>query len=313
MNSHLFEKQTVLIVDDAKTNITILAELLKQDYQVRAATNGEKALEIAFSDNPPDLILLDIVMPNMDGYEVCRRLKATEKTKGIPVIFITGKESEEDEIKGFEMGASDYITKPFNSTVVKARVNTQAELKRNRDYMERISYLDGLTGIANRRKFDEFLDQSWNFAMRQSLPIALIMIDIDLFKTYNDHYGHPKGDACVKQIAQALATSLVRKTDLVARYGGEEFVCVLPGVELESAVITAEKLRQSVLSLQIPHAHSSVSDFVTISLGAAAIIPPMNAPFSLLIHAADTALYISKETGRNRVSSADTAEYSANF
>ena len=308
MNSHLFEQQTVLIVDDAKTNITILAELLKQDYQVRAATNGEKALEIAFSDNPPDLILLDIVMPNMDGYEVCRRLKATEKTKGIPVIFITGKESEEDEIKGFEMGASDYITKPFNSTVVKARVNTQAELKRNRDYMERISYLDGLTGIANRRKFDEFLDQSWNFAMRQSLPIALIMIDIDLFKTYNDHYGHPKGDACVKQIAQALATSLVRKTDLVARYGGEEFVCVLPGVELESAVITAEKLRQSVLSLQIPHAHSSVSDFVTISLGAAAIIPPMNAPFSLLIHAADTALYKSKETGRNKVSIADTAE-----
>lgn len=307
--NHLFEQQTILIVDDAKTNIAILANLLKQDYQVQAATNGEKALEIAFCDSPPDLILLDIVMPQMDGYEVCRRLKASEKTKGIPIIFITGKESEEDEVKGFELGASDYITKPFNPTVVKARVNTQAELKRNRDYMEKISYLDGLTGIANRRKFDEFLDFSWSFAMRHSLAIALIMIDIDFFKLYNDHYGHLKGDACVKQIAQALATSLLRKSDLIARYGGEEFVCVLPGADHEKALITAEKLRQSVSSLQIPHELSTVSEFVTISLGAAAIVPPMDAPSSLLIHAADTALYTSKETGRNRVSSADTAQY----
>jgi diguanylate cyclase (GGDEF)-like protein len=301
---NLFELQTVLIVDDSKANIAVLAEVLRQDYKVRAATGGEKALEIAFSDNPPDLILLDVVMPDMSGYEVCSRLKADPQTKSIPVIFITGKESEEDEIKGFEMGASDYITKPFNPVIVKARVNTQAELKRNRDYMERISYLDGLTGIANRRKFNEFLDLSWNFSKRQSIPIALIMMDIDFFKAYNDSCGHLEGDACLIQIAQALAKTAVRKTDLVARYGGEEFACVLPGTSLENAVIVAEKLRQSVMALQIPHHHSAAGSVVTISLGIAAMVPEKSAPFSLLIQSADDALYQSKESGRNKVSTA---------
>lgn len=301
---NLFELQTVLIVDDSKANIAILAEVLRQDYKVRAATGGEKALEIALSDNPPDLILLDIVMPDMDGYEVCARLKADPQTKNIPVVFITGKEGEEDEIKGFELGACDYITKPFNPVVVKARVNTQAELKRNRDYMERISYLDGLTGIANRRKFNEFLDLSWNFAKRQLLPIALIMMDIDFFKAYNDTCGHLEGDACLIQIAQALAKTAMRKTDLVARYGGEEFVCVLPGTSLENALIVAEKLRQSVLALQIPHHHFTAGSVVTISLGVAAMIPEKSAQYKQLIMAADAALYQAKESGRNKIAAA---------
>ena len=301
---NLFKQQTVLVVDDSKTNIAVLAEVLRQDYTVRAATGGEKALEIAFSENSPDLILLDVVMPDMDGYEVCARLKADPRTKNIPIIFITGKESEEDEIKGFELGASDYITKPFNPVVVRARVNTQAELKRNRDYMERISYLDGLTGIANRRKFNEFLDLSWNFSKRQSLPISLIMMDIDFFKAYNDTAGHLEGDACLIQIAQALEKTAVRKTDLVARYGGEEFACVLPGTSLENAVFVAEKLRSSVLSLQIPHHHFAAGSYVTISLGVASMIPVKDTPFRLLIQAADAALYHAKESGRNKVSTA---------
>lgn len=301
---NLFELQTVLIVDDSKANIAVLAEVLRQDYKVRAATGGEKALEIAFSGSPPDLILLDIVMPDMDGYEVCARLKADPQTKNIPVIFITGKESEEDEIKGFELGACDYITKPFNPVVVKARVNTQAELKRNRDYMERISYLDGLTGIANRRKFNEFLEHSWNFAKRQLLPVSLILMDIDFFKAYNDTCGHLEGDACLIQIAQALAKTAVRRTDLVARYGGEEFVCVLPGTNLENALIVAEKLRQSVIALQIPHHHFTAGSVVTISLGVASMVPEKSAPFSQLIQAADAALYLSKESGRNKISMA---------
>ena len=305
---NLFEQQTVLVVDDSKTNIAVLAEVLRQDYTVRAATGGEKALEIAFSENSPDLILLDVVMPGMDGYEVCARLKADPRTRNIPIIFITGKESEEDEIKGFELGASDYITKPFNPVVVRARVNTQAELKRNRDYMERISYLDGLTGIANRRKFNEFLDLSWNFSKRQSLPISLIMMDIDFFKAYNDTAGHLEGDAALIQIAQALARTAVRKTDLVARYGGEEFACVLPGTSLENAVFMAEKLRSSVLSLQIPHHHFIAGNYVTISLGVASMIPEKDAPFRLLIQAADAALYHAKESGRNMVSIAPTQQ-----
>jgi diguanylate cyclase (GGDEF)-like protein len=300
--NNLFDLQTVLIVDDAKSNIAILAEVLKRDYKVRAATGGEKALEIAFSDNPPDLILLDVVMPGLDGYEVCTRLKASPQTKGIPIIFITGKESEEDEIRGFELGASDYITKPFNSVVVKVRVNTQAELKRNRDYMERISYLDGLTGIANRRKFNEFLDLSWNFAIRQSTSVALIMMDIDFFKAYNDSCGHLAGDACLISIAQTLAKTVTRKTDLTARYGGEEFVCVLPGTSLENAALVAEKLRLSVLELHIPHPNSAAANIVTISLGVVAMIPDKNISISLLIKAADKALYQSKDSGRNKVS-----------
>ena len=305
---NLFNLQTVLIVDDSKTNIAVLAEVLRQDYTVRAATGGEKALEIAFSDNSPDLILLDVMMPGMDGYEVCARLKSDPRTKNIPVIFITGKESEEDEIKGFELGASDYITKPFNPVVVKARVNTQAELKRNRDFMERISYLDGLTGIANRRKFNEFLDLSWNFAKRQSLPIALIMMDIDFFKAYNDTCGHLEGDACLIQIAQALANTAVRRTDLVARYGGEEFACVLPGTSLENAVFVAEKLRQSVLSLKVPHHHFAAGSVVTISLGVAAMVPDKNASFNQLIHTADVALYQAKESGRNKICAAPASQ-----
>ena len=298
----LAQKQTILIVDDAKSNIAILAELLRQDFTIRATTSGKKALEIAFSDNPPDLILLDVVMSEMDGYEVCRRLKASAQTKNIPIIFITGKVSEEDEITGFNLGAMDYIFKPFSPVIVKARVNMQAELKRHRDYLESISYLDGLTGIANRRKFDELFDLDWNFAKRQSTPIALVMIDIDHFKRFNDHYGHQAGDTCLISIAQALAETIVRKTDFVARYGGEEFVCVLPGTDLENAERIAEKLRLCVMDLHIPHAFSSSADIVTISLGTACAVPEMSSSGSSLISAADAALYLSKESGRNKVS-----------
>jgi diguanylate cyclase (GGDEF)-like protein len=298
----LITQQTILIVDDAKSNINVLAELLRPEYKVRAATGGEKALEIAFSDNPPDLILLDVVMPGMDGYEVCRRLKASSQTKNIPIIFITAKVSEVDEIYGFNLGAMDYITKPFSPVIVKARVNTQAELKRHRDYLESISYLDGLTGIANRRKFDEFLDLNWSFAIHQSTPIALIMMDIDNFKLYNDNYGHQEGDTCLIQIARTLSKAMSRKTDFVARYGGEEFVCVLPNANLENAVVIAEKLRLGIMALQIPHAFSSTGNIVTISLGVAASRPKSNSSCSMLIKAADAALYKSKDSGRNKVS-----------
>lgn len=296
------KQQTILIVDDAKGNINVLAELLRADFKIRAATSGAKALDIAFSDNPPDLILLDVVMPEMDGYEVCKRLKASSQTKNIPIIFITGNVSEEDEIYGFSLGAMDYIAKPFSPVVVKARVNTHAELKRHRDYLESISYLDGLTGIANRRKFNDYLDLTWSFAVRESIPISMILMDIDNFKLFNDNYGHQDGDACLIQIAQALSETIMRKADFIARYGGEEFVCILPNTESSNAVLIAEKFRQSVISLQIPHAYSTAENCVTISLGVATIVPEKNASCSLLIKAADEALYKSKESGRNKVS-----------
>jgi diguanylate cyclase (GGDEF)-like protein len=295
------KKQTILIVDDVTANIDILAELLRPDYKIRAATSGEKALKISFSENPPDLILLDVMMPDTDGYEVCRILKKSSQTKDIPIIFITGKTSIEDEIYGFNLGAVDYVRKPFNSVIVKARVNTHAELKRYHDYLEGISYLDGLTGIANRRKFDEYLDITWNFAMREATPISIVLMDIDYFKLFNDHYGHQEGDDCLIQIAQTLAGVATRKTDLVARYGGEEFVCILPNTEKEDAKQIAEKFRRSIMDIQIPDEYSAAGSNVTISIGVATIIPEFNSNCSLLIKASDEALYRAKASGRNQV------------
>ncbi len=295
------KQQTILIVDDSKLNINFLANHLRTDFKIRVATGGEKALEIAFSENPPDLILLDVVMPDIDGYEVCKKLNNSIETKNIPIIFITGKTSGEDEIYGFSIGAVDYIAKPFNPVVVKARVNTHLELKRYRDYLEDVSYFDGLTGIPNRRKFDEQFELMWNLSKRESVPISIIMMDIDFFKAFNDGYGHQAGDECLRRIAQALSKVVVRKTDLIARYGGEEFVCVLLNTTIEGAAQFAEKLRESIISLHIPHEGSQVDIQVTISLGVATDIPNKDSLSKRLIQAADDALYKSKKNGRNKV------------
>ena len=295
------QKQSVLVVDDSPENITILGALLRSDYTVRVATNGEKALKIVASDNPPDLILLDVVMPGIDGYEVCKRIKSDSRTKNIPIIFITAKSTEEDEIKGFEIGAVDYVTKPFSPVVVKARVRTHVELKKYRDFLENTAYCDGLTAIANRRRFDEYYELVWNFAVRGSLPLSLIMIDIDHFKLFNDNYGHQAGDECLIKIANMLSTSVKRKTDVVARYGGEEFVCVLPNTGIDGALVMAENFRTNILSLQIPHIHSSAGNYVTISQGVSTTIPTKDLSPNALVLAADEALYKSKENGRNRI------------
>jgi len=302
IEAQLSKQQTILIVDDVKENIHVLSELLREDFKIKAATNGEKALSIAFSNDPPDIILLDIVMPGLDGYEVCKKLKESVKTKFIPVIFITGKVKEEDEVYGFTLGAVDYITKPFSPIVVKARINTHAELKRHRDLLENISYIDGLTGIPNRRKFDEYVEFIWNFSKQQSQPMSIILMDIDFFKFYNDYYGHQTGDQCLMQVASTLYGILNRKSDLVARYGGEEFVCVLPNVDAEEAYQMAEKFRQSILEQEIPHANSSIADILSISLGVATIVPDENMHYEELIKAADEALYTSKNSGRNKTS-----------
>lgn len=179
-------------------------------------------------------------MPGIDGYEVCRRLKADSLTKDIPVIFVTGKVKKTGKSSDSTSGAVDYIKKPFNSVIVKARVGMHVELKQYRDYLENMSYRDGLTGISNRRKFNVYLESTWNLAVRASMPVSIIMMDIDLFKQYNDNYGHQGGDTCLIQIAHALSKVVVRKTDLVARYGGEEFVCILPNTNEDSAFIIAE-------------------------------------------------------------------------
>ena len=297
----LDKKQTILIVDDSPENITILGALLRMDYTIRVAKNGAKALKIMESDNCPDLVLLDVMMPGIDGYEVCKRLKANLHTQNIPVIFITSKTSEEDEVRGFEMGAFDYVTKPFRPVVVKARIRTHMELKKYRDFLVNTSYCDGLTAIANRRRFDEHYSALWNLAIRGHSPLSLIMIDIDHFKEFNDNYGHQEGDIALARIAQMLVTSLKRKTDMVARYGGEEFVCVLSNTAIAGAVNVAEKFHTDILSMQIPHAFSTAGSLVTISQGVACIVPTKNLSPETLIISADESLYKAKKGGRNRM------------
>lgn len=291
----------ILIVDDSPMNIKLLGSALNETYKVKFSTSGEKALEIANSDNPPDLILLDILMPGMDGYEVCKKLKENEKTKKIPIIFITAKSEVDDETKGLELGAVDYIIKPFSLPIVKARVNTHVNLKKKSDALEKLNSLDGLTNIANRRRFDEFLLQEWNSAARTQTVLSLIMMDVDFFKLYNDNYGHSAGDECLIKVARSLSTTLARTTDLVARYGGEEFVVVLPATHIEPAEAIAEKMRINVETLNIPHARSQVCGNITLSLGVATAVPSGDSTYTDLIKVADNALYKAKKSGRNRV------------
>ncbi len=296
-------QQTILIVDDEPANIKILGENLKSRYKILIATSGSKAIEISGSSNPPDLILLDIVMPEMNGYEVCRRLKTDDKTRKIPIIFLTAMASEKDETSGLELGAVDYIIKPFSLPITKARVKTQLELKYHRDLLENLSTIDGLTGIPNRRSFDERITQEWKRAVRESDILSLIMMDIDYFKPYNDQYGHIEGDDCIKMVSQSLSSIPMRPADFVSRYGGEEFSCILPTTDYNGAVFLAEKMRRAIEELNIPHMASRIADKVTISLGVSTISPVNDQPHLILVDSADKCLYQAKESGRNRVMS----------
>ncbi|WP_338018741.1 response regulator [Ectothiorhodospira variabilis] len=297
----LDERPRVLVVDDSRINLQLLHNILDRRYQVSVAIDGEQALRRAESLRP-GLILLDIKMQGMDGYEVCRRLNALEATQDIPVIFVTAKDQQEEERKGLELGAVDYITKPFLPAIVEARVRNHIELKRQRDTLARLSRIDGLTGIANRRQFDDVLMQEWNHAGRTGGCIGLILLDIDHFKPFNDHYGHVAGDDALQAVARALSDTLPRTTDLVARYGGEEFVCVLPGTNREGVLTVAQRIRAAILALGIPHAASSTHTHLTVSLGVASARPKLHeGDPGALINLADEALYKAKASGRNQV------------
>lgn len=304
-------RQRILIVDDAMTNIVALEELLKGDYEVLYATGSEQGLE-ACRSLLPDLVLLDVVMPGIDGFEVCSRLKRDPDTRDIPVVFVTARSDIADETRGLEAGAIDFITKPFSPPIVRARVRNHLELARQRNLLSLHAFVDGLTGVANRRKFEEALDSEWRRCARQDAPLGLIMADVDLFKLYNDNYGHPAGDACLKSVAETLARNLNRGGDLIARYGGEEFVCLLPETDLEGVRATGARLVNAVSELAIPHFKSSVAKSVTISLGGTAAIPHPDFIGPDLVRGADTLLFRAKKEGRNRalveVFSADQAK-----
>ncbi len=297
------ERAKLLIVDDNKQNIELLMELFRDDYKIAAAVSAKRALKVAFSEAPPDIVLTDIMMPEMDGYELCRQLKEDSRTKSIPILFVTAISEVMDESRGFALGAVDYITKPFHPPMVKARVKLHLELKRKQELLEKYAFIDALTEIPNRRRFDEVIDREWHRALRASYPVSLMILDIDHFKLYNDSYGHGKGDDCLRRVAGSLAEVLRRSSDFVARYGGEEFVVILPDSDLSQALEAAKKIQDIIDALLIAHELSPVADHVTFSIGVATMIPENGKHHRELIEAADKKLYEAKSSGRHHICS----------
>jgi diguanylate cyclase (GGDEF)-like protein len=322
-------KADILVVDDKPDNLRLLSTMLtEQGYKVRKVISGELALK-ACQTMPPDLILLDINMPNMNGYMVCQQLKSWKETQDIPVIFISALDDVIDKVEAFSHGGADYITKPFEIQEVLARVKNQltirqlqkklqqqnyllsqeikerqraeAELQKANQELHRLATLDGLTQVANRRSFDEYFNLEWRRLQREKAPLSFILCDVDYFKLYNDTYGHLAGDSCLKQVAQTISNTLKRPADLVARYGGEEFAIILPNTFIEGAVHVAELVQQNIKKLQIAHSQSTVADYVTLSMGVSCVMPQQNLAPNQLIDITDDALYAAKAQGRNRL------------
>lgn len=290
---------TVLVVDDEKQNRDLLTELLREDCRVILAKNGSQALERAH-ELQPDLILLDVLMPDMSGHEVIQTLKNDDATRHIPVIFISALDSPEDEERGLDLGAVDYIAKPFHPSIVRKRVRNHLLSVHHRHLLENLAMIDSLTEIANRRRYDEMLESEWRRCARNASPLSLAIIDVDHFKAYNDHLGHAAGDQVLRRIAQTLSRLVRRPGDLVARYGGEEFVLLLPGTDAPSARQLGDDIRTEIEALQLPHPASPVASVITVSLGGMTVMPSGGVVDPRLFSEADAALYAAKAEGRNR-------------
>lgn len=295
-------KFKILVVDDEKSNLDILVHILRPAYTLYIATSGIEALKRVES-NAPDLILLDIIMPDMNGFDVLCELKKSDMTRSIPVIFITGLNSIEDEERGFALGAVDYITKPFHHSIVKARVKTHLQIVKQIHTIEKLCMIDALTDIPNRRSFDKQIRAEWGRAIRDKSPLSMLMIDIDNFKTYNDTYGHSHGDMVLQAISKIFLSSLRRAGDFAARWGGEEFAVLLPNTALSGALEIAEIIRSRVEAIDISQLSGDPSTCLTISIGVSATIPSFDSSMSAFIGDADKALYVAKTTGKNQVCS----------
>jgi diguanylate cyclase (GGDEF)-like protein len=294
------EKACILIVDDNSENIRLLGTLLSlQNYRIVAAQNGKQALK-ALETVEPDLVLLDIMMPVMDGYETCQLIKSDPKNEDLSVIFLTAKTECKDVLKGFELGAVDYITKPFDVPVLLARVKTHVKLHQYYKRLQNQAFLDGLTQVPNRLRFEQVLQNEWQRSLRTQTFLAVIMLDIDFFKQINDDYGHLVGDEVLKKIAFTIDNQAKRAGDFVGRYGGEEFVVILPHTALKNALDLAETIRKTIADLMIPNAGTPLKH-VTVSLGVAATIPQAEESAKAVVDQADKQLYIAKHNGRNQV------------
>ena len=292
-------QNSVLVVDDDMSSRRDLAHILQSDYTVYTAQDGPSALEKA-EQHVPDLILLDVRMPGMDGFAVLAALQESDRLAGIPVIFITGLNRSDAEEKGLALGAMDYITKPFRPTIVKLRVRHQIEIINQLRTIKRLSMVDQLTAIPNRRSFDDRLHMEWARAIRENHPVSIMMIDVDRFKGYNDTYGHLQGDVALQTLAKILARQLERPGDFCARWGGEEFAALLPNTDIQGGLHIGEQIRAAVENAVVPCPDGSDTR-VTVSVGVNVHVPALDSSVDALISGADKALYAAKEAGRNRV------------
>lgn len=295
--------EKILIVDDSPLQATQLKAILEDEYEITVTQSAEDGFRRASGENC-SLILLDVVMPGMDGFTLLNKLQEEIITQSVPVILITSLSDAENEQRGLVLGAVDYITKPFNPMVVKARVRTHIKLYQYRRQAERQSMTDQLTGIANRRWYEHYSVTKWKEAARLQVPISICMFDIDHFKAYNDTFGHPAGDKVITAVAKTAASYLQRNTDFFARYGGEEFVAISLGEPSGKIFGHLKKIRQAVEDLRIPH-EASLSMWVTVSIGGVTVVPPAESSYAFYLKIADTMLYDAKKQGRNRVVWAD--------
>jgi diguanylate cyclase (GGDEF)-like protein len=294
----LGRRPRLLLVDDQPINIQALHQVFAADCQVLMATSGTQALALC-RDKQPDLVLLDVQMPGMDGYELCARIKADAVLSPIAVIFVTSSDQPEDETRGLEAGAADFIAKPFNPAVVRARVRAQLTIKLQADLLREMAFIDGLTGVHNRRYFDEQFEIEMQRAQRSRESVAVLLADVDYFKRYNDAYGHLAGDDCLRRVARALKSCLRRPGDVLDRYGGEEFGCILPDTGLAGALSVAENMEAAVRALQMEHGKSEVGPVVSVSLGVA-VSASGRCDAASLLSFADEQLYKAKAQGRGR-------------
>jgi diguanylate cyclase (GGDEF)-like protein len=307
----------ILLVDDDPGAIQLMGRILADVGKIRFATNGKDALRLARA-TVPDLILLDAEMPGMSGFELLTTLQAEPSLTDVPVIFITSHSEAGFEVSALDMGAADFITKPLRSSRVLARVRTQLRVKHMADELRRSATTDALTGVSNRRQFDVSLEREWSRARRSGEPMSLLMIDVDHFKLYNDLYGHPKGDICLRGVTQALVSACKRPADLVARYGGEEFVILLPETPRHGAQHMAQHVLDAVAAFGIFHADSQTTHHVSVSVGigcfddasACSATEADALCANDLVEAADKALYSAKHAGRARAKLRDIADYS---
>ncbi|WP_170298682.1 GGDEF domain-containing response regulator [Massilia eburnea] len=291
----------LLVVDDDPVTVAILRMIFERKIDIVSAATGTAAMAQCHSARP-DLILLDINLGEEDGFDLCQHIKRQPDLAGIPVIFITGSHAEEDEVQAFKLGAVDFIRKPISPFIAESRVVTHLALQLQTALLKRVAHSDGLTGLKNRRTFDEELERDWKECARTGWPLSVIMIDIDYFKQYNDNYGHLAGDACLRRVASVIHAALCRPSDCAARYGGEEFTCLLPSTDFKGALSVAENIRSCISALAIAHRDgATAAQIVTASIGVASCYPSADAGWLDLLAAADHQLYRAKDSGRDRV------------